>query len=535
MKANNYLDSVLHHISGKRRKTAVRCELFDHLDEIEREYLHDGYDKADALSFAETAMGDADVVGEQLDAIRGSRLWHRLTALWFALTTVMTVLLDTDLIIRLLMLAELFRYPMLTHLAGALYRPAMLLASPSYYADVWWHNAVMVTVLTVNLLVCLRRKRPVLYGFGALYLLWHCWSYGAVLSALLANLFDGKNVFALSVLCEIKPCGLWFLCDDALRVRMVVINIVLTVLLLCLLWLGLRHLLRVRRLRNTPGDLKIKRAVTVTLSALLGGYLVLAAVMAAPQYCPQWIINAQIKEATVTEQAMLDNAAAYCLNRETDITAWMEQAGLSAQPLPPDNEMLQGFTDQNCYGPWFADTYEVFMGQPFSCDNRLDNEAKAMGIIDDETTESLLQHGFSLMRHTDASPYGRAFGVTYYAPHYGHSDDKDFIYPLYRSPFQPVEGEAYTKPGFFTLDSIGEEPPCLTFSVHSEAALSKTPLGAPLSEIPLPANTLMIEALDGRYQVTAAYEYGAQARRLIYEYNPEKQQFYLTVNEYAKE
>ena len=66
---SKYISRVLSHIKNKNRRKAIDAELSDHLDEKGKEYLDLGYEADGALAISETAMGDADVVGEQFDSL----------------------------------------------------------------------------------------------------------------------------------------------------------------------------------------------------------------------------------------------------------------------------------------------------------------------------------------------------------------------------------------------------------------------------------------------------------------------------------
>ena len=69
MKDYGYIERVLSHISNKQKKEAVKSELYDHLDEKERFFSEIGYDENASADKTDEAMGDADIVGEQLDSV----------------------------------------------------------------------------------------------------------------------------------------------------------------------------------------------------------------------------------------------------------------------------------------------------------------------------------------------------------------------------------------------------------------------------------------------------------------------------------
>lgn len=65
---NNYIEKVLSHIKGNKRRNEISIELFDHMDECEKFFKQIGYGEQIAYEKAEEKMGDADVLGEQFQA-----------------------------------------------------------------------------------------------------------------------------------------------------------------------------------------------------------------------------------------------------------------------------------------------------------------------------------------------------------------------------------------------------------------------------------------------------------------------------------
>lgn len=70
MKEDKYIERVLSHITSKQRKNEIEPELFDHIDENEKFFTEIGYDETAASENADGKMGDADIVGEQLNSIK---------------------------------------------------------------------------------------------------------------------------------------------------------------------------------------------------------------------------------------------------------------------------------------------------------------------------------------------------------------------------------------------------------------------------------------------------------------------------------
>ncbi len=68
MREINYVKRVLAHIDSKRQRRIAEAELSDHIL-FNKEFLTEiGYDEERAFQMAEEKMGDADIVGEQLDS-----------------------------------------------------------------------------------------------------------------------------------------------------------------------------------------------------------------------------------------------------------------------------------------------------------------------------------------------------------------------------------------------------------------------------------------------------------------------------------
>ncbi len=73
MRNSKYIDSVLSHIKNKGSHREIQEELYDHIDEKDRFFEKIGYDSVSAQEKTEEAMGDGDIVGEQLDMQTGRR------------------------------------------------------------------------------------------------------------------------------------------------------------------------------------------------------------------------------------------------------------------------------------------------------------------------------------------------------------------------------------------------------------------------------------------------------------------------------
>lgn len=80
MKSSNYITKVISHITGKRQKQLVEYELNDHIIEKHNFYKDIGYDDDASLDKADEIMGDADIVGEQFEALNRARNIRKIIA-----------------------------------------------------------------------------------------------------------------------------------------------------------------------------------------------------------------------------------------------------------------------------------------------------------------------------------------------------------------------------------------------------------------------------------------------------------------------
>ena len=107
MKKENFIKTVISHISDTTRKAEVLAELGDHLQEKTAYFEDIGYEKETAAEKAEQALGDleqAEIVGEQLGAVKKNK---RLPRVLLALAEVPLLLMSV--------------YCFLVHCSGAYY------------------------------------------------------------------------------------------------------------------------------------------------------------------------------------------------------------------------------------------------------------------------------------------------------------------------------------------------------------------------------------------------------------------------------
>lgn len=66
---SKYIKDILKHIESKSRKSKIEAEFFDHIDEKEKFFEEIGYDSSSSEDKTIECMGDAQIIGEQLNEV----------------------------------------------------------------------------------------------------------------------------------------------------------------------------------------------------------------------------------------------------------------------------------------------------------------------------------------------------------------------------------------------------------------------------------------------------------------------------------
>lgn len=249
MKSSSYITKVISHITGRQQKKLVEYELNDHIIEKHNFYEDIGYDDDTSLDKADEIMGDADIAGEQFEALNKARNIRKIIAA----------------VISVLLLAAAIIY---------------ICATADSWCNFYEYAACNIIFIfnLVSIIYGFSKMRAGNMVFGCLACLGILGIGGKYIENSIYYLFTGKNVF-------LSFYGIYdnyheshhipfSVCDDNY------IFTALTALFVILLIIGLILTLRLRKLKNTRSDLKINRIIrillillTIGLTALFGYYL----------------------------------------------------------------------------------------------------------------------------------------------------------------------------------------------------------------------------------------------------------------------
>ncbi len=493
MKTNNYLDSVVAHIKQKELKQAVKNELYDHLDEVKKEHLADGYDATGALAIAETAMGDADAVGEQLDAVHGSRFRKKLGTALFIISTVLFVFADS-------VVGRLVLLPFFSLSSDYSIRIENLLF-PFYATGALLHNAVIVPVLLLNVIVSLRNKRFVYYVTGFLYLIFHLWSGASVIASMLVAVFNGENIINCLLTRSVihQMLTVYSVETGAVKNQTIVVNVLLTAVLAVLFVIGLRYLKKVKQLRNSARDVKMNKVLKAILTGILVFCIGGSIVCLVPIYNANAISAELRQEMTDAEKQLIANAAAF---HQVPPDACLDFANQTfpeyTNTLDADTETLQR---------------DIFLG--LWATSALPRRTEIVGETDENGIRQSNTSALQALINSDS----------------GFVKSKNLVsVVVFNSPYGNVIGvaNAVQTPEYNFLASDDSNQDYAAFHSYSKQDIEKVPLQSSLQKVPLPSSRMAY--CDGK--VIVIYEMKVGLMVLSYTYDEASGDFLLTKNEY---
>ncbi len=244
MKTYKYIESVKSHISGKRRKAEVEAELFDHLDENEKFFCEIGYDETLSEEKAQGNMGDADIVGEQLDAVGRKLINSKAVQYAFSVFSVI-LMLSAYIILALNDISGSFSYTEAKYI---------------YNVSPFWSFAAFSLIFIIgliNFLIGLKRKNifSLSSGFAICETIVIIGPYNYYF--LLDNLFnkaDYVETFFMQQFIYLTPHNLHFAsqyCVVALFACVILIAFII----------ALNIIIKTKLLKNTKRDLTVKKAL----------------------------------------------------------------------------------------------------------------------------------------------------------------------------------------------------------------------------------------------------------------------------------
>lgn len=259
MKSSNYITKVISHITGRQQKKLVEYELTDHIIEKHNFYEDIGYDDDASLGKADEMMGDADIVGEQLEALNKERNIRKIIST----------------IISLLLFAAAFTYVSMNSDSE----------SPFYDYTFSFYGYVVCNIIfilnLVGIIYGFRKLRVNNINFGCFACLGILGTGGKYIENSIYYLFTGKNVLLsfYGIYDSYNELYSPFQYVPFKYSESRVVLAVLGILIIAVLIIGSALTVRLAKLKNTRTDLRINRIVrivliifTVGLTALFGYY-----------------------------------------------------------------------------------------------------------------------------------------------------------------------------------------------------------------------------------------------------------------------
>jgi hypothetical protein len=253
MKEYGYIEKVLSHISGKQRKEAVKNELFDHLDEKERFFGEIGYDENASSDKTDEAMGDADLVGEQLDSIGKS---------FFKSNSFLYTFSGVSLLLMIWAYVLISFYDMSGSFSSLGHY--FLYSFSSFWS--FCSFSIIFILGIINLLFGVKRKNAICLTTGFFITetitVMGPYDYQKLFSSFLNETsYDYIGSFFMNSFLSLTPYNFH-------STFQYIFTAVFACFYLVIFIAGLTVILKTKKLKNTKNDLKIKNALITIISAL---------------------------------------------------------------------------------------------------------------------------------------------------------------------------------------------------------------------------------------------------------------------------
>lgn len=238
MKNDNYIDRVLSHIHSKHRKNEIEPELFDHIDENKKFFSEIGYDENAAAENADSKMGDADIVGEQLNSIK-----KRFKANYYILSA--------------LQIAAVIAYTIWEYKKNAVFSKTTLEFSIVDFA-------VYSACILLSLICCsigIKNKHLCSLASGAIGSIIIINTMPYVLQFEIKNLFSGFNLYEFFY--DLDYLDFYNNSYNTLPITIILVLIILSVSIT-----GIIILIKTKLLKNTKRDIK-RNKIAYIISVLL--------------------------------------------------------------------------------------------------------------------------------------------------------------------------------------------------------------------------------------------------------------------------
>jgi hypothetical protein len=252
MSKDKYIDKVLSHIKSKKQKNEIELELFDHIDEHEKFFIDIGYDKEKAVQNADGKMGDADIVGEQLDSIK-----KHFKINYYILFVIQIVFLITYII----------------------YERDNFYVSPLNLSVYYFDYVAYTIIILISLLCCyigLKKKNFICLISGSISSIVTINLKPYFIQTCILYLFNKKTLYTFFYQLDYSGYNEIDLANHS--VFNIIISLILTLIILAISITGIITLIKTKLFKNSKRDNKLKNIAAITtliiilISAILLGY-----------------------------------------------------------------------------------------------------------------------------------------------------------------------------------------------------------------------------------------------------------------------
>ncbi|MFR5876862.1 MAG: hypothetical protein ACLUFN_10270 [Eubacterium sp.] len=444
MRSSNYITKVISHITNKQQKKLVEYELTDHIIEKHNFYEDIGYDDDASLEKADKIMGDADIVGEQFEALNKARNIRKIIAatvsflLFVAACAYISINSDTE--------SQLYNYAF------------------SFY------GYVVCNIIFILNLICIiygfRKLRVNNIIFGCIACLGILGTGGKYIENSIYYLFTGKNVFLsfYGIYDSYNELHSPFQYLPFEYSESWAVLAILGILFIAVLIIGSTLIVRLGKLKNTRTDLKINLTVrivliilTIGLTALFGYYL-----YEVPSYRDEVIAQTRA-DLEEYDKTLIDNLDVFNSGSYDDMMTILQNefdADIADQlPLSDEEDFSIKYksiwrNDSSQYSCFFVDYY---------IDSGLNIEARALATDLDGSplklnTEDELKQIEELSVKTDVNPADLAYPFEFI---YNTNTEKAELAAVYGKNSYSLE-DIYSDPtaeyeNYFTFEKEGND------------------------------------------------------------------------------
>lgn len=282
---HDYIERVLSHLGDKRNSKKIEYELFDHLDEHQRFFEGIGYDELQAIEKAEEKMGDADILGEQLNAMK--KHYYIFDYIIMTLAPILAYIF--------------YRSTALSdEITGMLSSLQPLLQVPCFYGTIVGFIGIVIGLLYI--VRGLKRKNILFATYGYLF-------SSIMLLFAPKEWLDGINKEYFKLFFNTSYSQSSGIIGVYLTPRQIALLVTFLVVFTAFYVIVLANIIKTKKLKNTRRDLSLGRVVSTLIIALSLAFVILGSIITVELYSLYEKITEQAKtELVEINDYIIDNA-----------------------------------------------------------------------------------------------------------------------------------------------------------------------------------------------------------------------------------